>query len=46
MKKLFALFLVLVLLFNSSSTFAQSHFTNNKELDKAFAQLKKSFYGG
>jgi len=43
MKKLLALLVVLVFLLNSSSIFAASYFTNNKELDATFAQLEKTF---
>lgn len=43
MKKICAIFLLLVLLFNSSSVFAASYFTNNNALDAAFKQMEKAF---
>ena len=43
MKKICAVLLILVLLFNGSPVFAASCFTNNAALDAAFAQLEKAF---
>ena len=43
MKRLTVLLLVLALMLNSSLIYAASYFTNNKELDKTFQQLEKSF---